>query len=58
MDEPTVEAIQTLMLLSQANFQSGRGKKTFMLLCKFPYFETALFADYDLSFCYQYGLCA
>lgn len=32
IDEPSVEALQTLMLLSQASFQLGRGKKTFMLL--------------------------
>ena len=32
IDEPSVEALQTLMLLSQASFQLGKGKKTFMLL--------------------------
>ncbi|KAL5120071.1 hypothetical protein ACEQ8H_001896 [Pleosporales sp. CAS-2024a] len=32
IDEPSIEALQTLMLLSQASFQLGRGKKTFMLL--------------------------
>lgn len=34
IDEPSIEALQTLMLLSQANFQIGRGKKTFMLLSR------------------------
>ncbi|KAF2745761.1 hypothetical protein M011DRAFT_495564 [Sporormia fimetaria CBS 119925] len=32
IDEPSIEALQTLMLLAQANFQNGQGKKTFMLL--------------------------
>jgi Fungal specific transcription factor domain len=31
-DEPSIEALQTLILLSQAAFQSGKGKKTYMLL--------------------------
>ncbi|KAJ6202010.1 fungal-specific transcription factor domain-containing protein [Bipolaris maydis] len=32
IDEPSIEALQTLMLLSQASFQLGKGKKAFMLL--------------------------
>lgn len=32
IDEPSIEALQTLMLLAQASFQTGKGKKTFMLL--------------------------
>jgi hypothetical protein len=32
IDEPSIEALQTLMLLAQASFQLGKGKKTFMLL--------------------------
>ncbi|CAN9218855.1 unnamed protein product [Alternaria alternata] len=32
IDEPSIETLQTLMLLSQASFQLGKGKKTFMLL--------------------------
>ncbi|KAF2690826.1 hypothetical protein K458DRAFT_412174 [Lentithecium fluviatile CBS 122367] len=32
IDEPSIEGLQTLMLLSQANFQIGKGKKTYMLL--------------------------
>jgi hypothetical protein len=32
IDEPSIEGLQTLMLLSQASFQLGKGKKTFMLL--------------------------
>ncbi|KAF2872586.1 fungal-specific transcription factor domain-containing protein [Massariosphaeria phaeospora] len=32
IDEPSIEALQTLMLISQASFQLGKGKKTFMLL--------------------------
>lgn len=36
IDEPSIETLQTLMLLSQANFQLGKGKKTFMLLSMTP----------------------
>lgn len=36
IDEPSIEGLQTLMLLSQANFQVGKGKKTYMLLCTYP----------------------
>jgi len=36
IDEPSIEGLQTLMLLSQASFQSGKGKKTFMLLSMHP----------------------
>jgi len=32
IDEPSIEALQSLMLLAQASYQLGRGKKTFMLL--------------------------
>lgn len=34
IDEPSIETLQTLMLLSQASFQLGKGKKTFMLLSR------------------------
>ncbi|KAF1970515.1 hypothetical protein BU23DRAFT_591060 [Bimuria novae-zelandiae CBS 107.79] len=32
VDEPSIEALQALMILAQANFQLGKGKKTYMLL--------------------------
>lgn len=32
IDEPSIEALQALMILAQANFQLGKGKKTYMLL--------------------------
>lgn len=32
IDEPSIEALQALMILAQANFQLGKGKKSFMLL--------------------------
>jgi hypothetical protein len=35
VDEPTIEALQTLLLLSQAAFQQGKGKKAYMDLSKF-----------------------
>lgn len=35
-DEPSIEALQTLLLLAMANYQAGRGKKTYMLLSKRP----------------------
>jgi hypothetical protein len=34
IDEPSIETLQTLMLLAQASFQLGKGKKTFMLLSR------------------------
>ncbi|KAF2142493.1 uncharacterized protein K452DRAFT_326383 [Aplosporella prunicola CBS 121167] len=30
-DEPSIESLQTLLLLAQANYQAGRGKKSYML---------------------------
>lgn len=36
IDEPSIEALQALMLLAQANFQLGKGKKTYMLLSMHP----------------------
>jgi len=33
-DDPTVENIQASLLLSLAYFQSGKGKKAYMILCK------------------------
>lgn len=32
VDEPTIEHLQALLLLAMASFQSGRGKKSYMLL--------------------------
>lgn len=32
IDEPSIEALQTLLLLAQANYQAGKGKKAYMLL--------------------------
>ena len=34
IDKPSIEALQTLILLSQAMFQAGRGEKAYMYLCK------------------------
>jgi hypothetical protein len=36
IDEPCIETMQALLLLSQASFQAGRGKKSYMYLCKSP----------------------
>lgn len=33
VDNPTIEGIQTLLLLSMAFFAYGLGKKTYMTLC-------------------------
>ena len=33
-DDPTVENIQVSLLLSVAYFQSGKGKKAYMILCE------------------------
>jgi hypothetical protein len=35
VDEPTIEALQTLLLLAQVAFQQGKGKKAYMHLSKF-----------------------
>ena len=32
IDEPAIDALQSLLLLAQASYQTGRGKKAFMLL--------------------------
>ncbi|KAF2117760.1 fungal-specific transcription factor domain-containing protein [Lophiotrema nucula] len=32
IDEPSIESLQALLLLSQASYQTGKGKKTYMLL--------------------------
>lgn len=34
IDEPSIESLQALLLLSQASYQTGKGKKTYMLLSK------------------------
>lgn len=64
IDEPSIETLQTLMLLSQASFQLGQGKKTFMLLsmlyhyfCGSPFPKT-LGLTLLLSFGDQHGICA
>lgn len=36
VDEPTVDGLQTLLLLALAFVASGKGKKAFMLLCEYP----------------------
>lgn len=36
IDEPSIESLQTLLLLAQAAYQAGRGKKTYMFLCMSP----------------------
>jgi 3-dehydroquinate dehydratase-1 len=33
MDDPSIEGLQTLLLLSMAFFAFGRGKKAYMTLC-------------------------
>jgi hypothetical protein len=43
VDNPTVEGLQTLMLLSQAYFAYGLGKKAYMVFCKTEIFHV-LFA--------------
>jgi hypothetical protein len=36
-DEPSVDAVQALLLLVTAFTASGKGKKAYMLLSMFPY---------------------
>jgi hypothetical protein len=33
IDEPSIEGLQSLLLLAQASYQAGKGKKTYMFLC-------------------------
>lgn len=33
-DEPTIENVQVSLLLANAFFQAGKGKKSYMLLCE------------------------
>lgn len=49
IDEPSIEALQTLMLLSQATFQTGKGKKTFMLLSMYQVLRTFRIANLSLK---------
>jgi hypothetical protein len=37
VDNPTIEGLQTLLLLSQAFFAYGLGKKAYMTFCMAPY---------------------
>lgn len=34
VDEPSIEGLQTLLLLSMAFFAAGKGKKSYMMLCR------------------------
>lgn len=56
IDEPSIETLQTLLLLSQAMYQEGRGKKSYMYLCEmlmvYVYIHRLMFA----SICNKYGL--
>lgn len=37
IDEPTIEGLQTSLLLSQAYFAYGLGKKAYMMFCKIAF---------------------
>lgn len=41
LDDPTIESLQTLLLLSQAFFAFGLGKKAYMTFCMF-YFASSV----------------
>jgi hypothetical protein len=43
IDEPSIEALQTLILLSQAMFQAGRGKKAYIYLSGYLIFTVRLY---------------
>jgi hypothetical protein len=34
IDEPSVDGLQCLVLLSQYSYQTGQGRKAYMYLCK------------------------
>lgn len=40
VDDPTIEGLQTLLLLSQAYFAYGLGKKAYMTFCTIAFFYT------------------
>lgn len=59
IDEPSIEALQTLMLLSQASFQLGKGKRCFMLLSTTNnHLRDDRIADYNRRCCDEHGLCS
>lgn len=59
IDEPSIEALQTLMLLAQASYQLGRGKKTFMLLSTIQSIpEVDLKADTMSRRCNKHDICS
>ena len=35
VDEPTIESLQSLLLLHRAYFAAGKGRKSYMILCEF-----------------------
>lgn len=49
IDEPSIEALQALMILAQANFQLGKGKKTYMLLSMCRASDVGVFPVANLS---------
>lgn len=50
VDNPTIENLQTLLLLSQAFFAHGLGKKAYMTFCKLTHSrETVENADHQPS---------
>lgn len=44
IDEPSIECLQALLLLAQANYQNGLGKKACMILCGHSSLDIAAFA--------------
>jgi len=63
MDHPSIQSLQTLMLLSQANFQLGNGKTTYMLLSEQHFHHRAsqpaerVMLTALSSFGHQHGFC-
>jgi hypothetical protein len=60
IDDPTIENVQVLLLLSNAFFQAGKGKKSYMLLSQYPFTPHSglQVADHHQSKCYKYGIRA
>jgi Fungal specific transcription factor domain len=56
-DNPSVDALQTLLLLSVAFIAAGKGKKAYMLLCKlFLHFEGSIQLNFSSKcYCHGYG---
>jgi hypothetical protein len=45
IDDPSIECLQALLLLTMAFTAAGKGKKAYMMLCEFAYDFTMQLTD-------------